>query len=343
VIGVQDLARMGDVQVVLGALRPRQVDEPLEVGADHAVLGRCLRQPLEAPQLALGGLLRLLGQLGGLQALAQLGDLGLLLVALAQFLLDRLQLLAQEVLTLALVELRLDLRLDLRPELDHLEFAGEDLRQAPQALGHVDLLQELLLLLGRDAQGAGDQVRECRGVLDVGDRELQLLGQVGDLLDDLRERVLDVAGKRLQLGGFLDHVGQRLDPGDEVRILGHEVAEPDPVRCLDEDPHGPVGHLEHPRDVAGDSHAMKVVGAGLLELGVARCHQDELALAGEDVVDQAHGALLADREGRQRVRVRDHVAQRQDRERAGQRLAVTDRRVEIAAVYDFNRHSRPPR
>ena len=126
-----------------------------------------------------------LGQLRRLDPLAQLVDLGLLLVALAELLLDRLQLLAQEVLALALVDLRLDLRLDLGAELDHLELAGEDLREAAQPLADVDLLEQLLLLLGRDPQRAGDQVAERRGVVDVGDRELQLLGQVGDLLDDL--------------------------------------------------------------------------------------------------------------------------------------------------------------
>ena len=47
-------------------------------------------------------------------------------VALAELLLDRLQLLAQEVLALALLHLRLDLRLDLRAELEHLELAAED-------------------------------------------------------------------------------------------------------------------------------------------------------------------------------------------------------------------------
>jgi hypothetical protein len=42
----------------------------------------------------------------------------------------------------------LNLGLDLGAELDHLELAGEDLRQAAEPLGDVDLLQELLLLLG---------------------------------------------------------------------------------------------------------------------------------------------------------------------------------------------------
>ena len=171
-------------------------------------------------ELALGGLLRVLGELGRLEPLAQLGDLRLLLVALAQLLLDRLELLAQEVLALPLVDLGLDLGLDLRPELDHLELAGEDLGQPAQAPGDVDLLEQLLLLVGRDPEGAGDQVGERRGVLDVGDRELELLRQVRDLLDDLGERALDVPGQRLELGRLADLVGQRLDrarPGTAPR------------------------------------------------------------------------------------------------------------------------------
>ena len=85
-------------------------------------------------ELALGRLQGLLGKLGLLEPLPQLVDLGLLLVALPQLLLNRLQLLAEEVLALPLVDLRLDLRLDLRPELDHLELPGEDLGRTPQAL-----------------------------------------------------------------------------------------------------------------------------------------------------------------------------------------------------------------
>ena len=145
VIGIEDLAGVGDVEVVVGALGPGQLDEPLEVGADHAVLGGRRRQLLQPRQLALGGLLGVLGQLRRLQPLAQLVDLGLLFVGLPQLVLDRLHLLAQEELALALVDLRLDLGLDPRADLDHLELAGEDLREPAQALADVDLLEQLLL------------------------------------------------------------------------------------------------------------------------------------------------------------------------------------------------------
>ena len=179
---VEDLARVGDVEVVLGLLRPGQVDQPLEVGADHAVLGGGRRQPLEPAELALGRLLRLLGQARLLDPLAQLVDLGLLLVALAELLLDRLELLAQEVLALALVDLGLDLGLDLGAELDHLELAGEDLGEAAEPLvrRRPSSSSSCFSSVG-DPQRAGDQVGERRGVVEVGDRELELLGQVRDL------------------------------------------------------------------------------------------------------------------------------------------------------------------
>jgi hypothetical protein len=51
-------------------------------------------------------------------------------------------------------------------------------------------------------------VRERGRVLEVGHRHLQLLGQVRDLLDDVRERLLDVAHQRGQLGALLDDVGR---------------------------------------------------------------------------------------------------------------------------------------
>ena len=96
---------------------------------------------------------RLLGQLGRLDFLAQFVDFGLLLVPLAELVLDRFQLLAEEELALAFVDLRLDLGLDLGAELDDLELAGEDLGEVAQPLGDVDLLEQLLLLLGARSAG----------------------------------------------------------------------------------------------------------------------------------------------------------------------------------------------
>ena len=102
----------------------------------------------------------------------------------------------------------MDLGLDLGPDRDDLELAGEDLRQAAQPPADVDLLEQLLLLLGRQPQRAGDQVRQDARVLDVRDHDLELLGEVRDLLDDVGERLLDVAHQRGQLRRVVDHVGR---------------------------------------------------------------------------------------------------------------------------------------
>ena len=252
-------------------------------------------------------------------------DFGLLLVFLPELVLDRFQLLAQEELALALVDLRLHLGLDLGPQLDHLELAGEDPGEVAQPLGDVDLLQQLLLLLDADPQGAGDQVAERRRVVDVGDRHLQLLRQVGDLLDDLREGALDVAGQRLQLGAGLDHVGQLGDPRHQVGLLADVGVEPDPLGPLDEDAQRAVGDLDHAGDDADHADLVEVVGAGLLVLGIARGDHDQHPVAAEDVVDELDRALLPDRQRRQRLREGDGVAQRQHRQRLGQRLVGADR------------------
>ena len=134
VVAVEHAPRLLQVEVVVGRLRPRERCDPLEVGPDHAVLGRLRRQLLQPVELALRGLHRVLRQSGGLDLLAQLVRLRGLLVHLAELLLDRLELLAQEVLALALLHLGLDLRLDPRADRDQLELAREQLRQAPQAL-----------------------------------------------------------------------------------------------------------------------------------------------------------------------------------------------------------------
>ena len=72
-------------------------------------------------------------------------ELGRPLVGFAQLLLDRLQLLAQEVLPLGLGDLRLHLRLDLRSDLGDLGLLGQGTEQLLQPRADVERLEQLLL------------------------------------------------------------------------------------------------------------------------------------------------------------------------------------------------------
>ena len=238
------------------------------------------------------------------EPLAQLVDLRLLGVALAELLLDRLQLLAQEVLALALLHLGLHLRLDLRAELEHLELAREDRRDVAQPLLDVDRLEQLLALLGRDrAQRRGDEMRERARVVDVRRRELQLLGQVRREPDDLREQALDVPRQRLDLGRVVALVRQLLEA--RRRGTGRRRSRcTSRIRCspADEDPQRPVGHPDHLVDDARPCRPRRCRPSRALDRGVARGHEREQAVAGDDVVDQRDRALLADRERAHRLR-----------------------------------------
>ena len=199
----------------------------------------------------------------------------------------------------------------------------------------VDLLEQLLLLLGRDPQGAGDQVGERRGLVDVGDGELQLLGQVGDLLDDLAEGALDVAGQRLELGRWLEHVGHRLDPRDQVGLLGDVVEDPDPLAALDQDAQRAVGDLHHPGDGAGDADVVEVVRArarrarGPCEATIASIRLPErtsLTSLIERSCPTASGVSVSG--------IGDRLPQRQDR--AARRAAARARRDCLLDVGDLD-------
>src|SRR5438309_125911 len=86
------MMRPGSAAEVAGAavdLAPRQAGHPLQIGDDHAALGRAGLHAREPLQLALGRAApRLVGEAGLLDAAAQLGRLGVVAILLAQLLLD---------------------------------------------------------------------------------------------------------------------------------------------------------------------------------------------------------------------------------------------------------------
>ena len=164
VVGVEHLAGVHRVELLVGGLRPRHGDQPVQVGPDHAGLGRLLAHPLEPPEL----LVRLLGD--GLGH-AGLGDLRAVLLhdrrgVLAQLALDRLHLLAQEVLALLLVGALADVVADLPAQLQLDEPLALDLHGELEPLGDVERLEDLDLLLEGDVGGVADRVGQRAGLDD---------------------------------------------------------------------------------------------------------------------------------------------------------------------------------
>ena len=125
VVLVEDLGGVLDVHRRAGRNAPGQAGHPFQVGARDAVFGRSREMRARRFELAQGLGLDLLGHAGGFQLLAQILDVARGFVALAELLLDGLQLLAQIELALALRELALHLRLDAAAQLQQLALARE--------------------------------------------------------------------------------------------------------------------------------------------------------------------------------------------------------------------------
>ena len=164
--------------------------------------------------------LHILRHAGGFDLLAQLLDIALALVLLAEFLLDRLHLLAQIVVALRLLHLVLHLGLDLVAQLLDFELLGQMLVERSRRATNVRGLQQLLLLVGgQKRQRGGDEVHQPARIFNVQRDRLQLVRQGRRRGDDLLELRGHVAMQCLQLRPLArGDLGHRLHRGGHERL-----------------------------------------------------------------------------------------------------------------------------
>ena len=261
VVLVEDLLGVVEVEVVIGVDAPRQADQPVDVGADDALLGRRAGDAGEAVDLLERTLLDLVGHRGLLDLLAQLGRLGHGGIVLAELLLDRLHLLAQDVFALGLVHLGLDLGLDAALELEHLDLLGEELAGQAQPIGHVDRLEQLLALLGRHLGAVGGHVGQQPAVDDVacGDRHLRRDRRAA--VDVLLDLTVDRGHQRLDLERLLGRVVDDLDACLEMRLGLEQVEQPDAALALHDGADGPVLETDDLGDLRQRADRVQLVDA----------------------------------------------------------------------------------
>ena len=134
-IGFQN--RLGRCQILmnLGALAPGNADQPVDVVAHHRGLGRHRRHHLQFVQFRLGLGLGFLGHSRLLDALAQFLDFVGRILQIAEFLLNRLDLLVQIILALALFHLLLDPAANAFLDLKDVDLAFHQGQQMFEALG----------------------------------------------------------------------------------------------------------------------------------------------------------------------------------------------------------------
>jgi hypothetical protein len=313
VILVEDLPGLVHVEPVLRRLRPRQLDHPLQVAADHSVLRRRrghLGKPLElADRLIVG----LLGHARGLDALAQPLGLGLRVLRLPELLANGLELLPQHVVALGPADVALDLLADLALHLHGVVLASDLALHLLEPLGHVELLEELLLAVQVEVEIGAHQVRELRGIVHALGEHLQLVGEPGALGNQGPEQLHDVAHQGSRLHGFeIAPFLQPVDAAAQEGRLRHELVDANARHALHEQAVRVVGKLEHLRDAHHRPDAMEIVRfrTVLDRSAHRRAHQQSLAGA-QHVIDQLPGTIRVHQQGREQEGEQDGVLERQ--------------------------------
>ena len=111
-----------------------------------------------------------------------------------------------------------------------------------------------------------------------------------------------------------------LDAGDEVRILRHEVQQPDALESLHHRAHAAVGHAGHLVDRARRADAVHVLGGNhAVGPGLALRREDQQPVAAHDVVDDSNRRRIHHEQRHCRQWEHHAVRQREDRQGIGKR------------------------
>ena len=321
VVAIENLARCLEVEPVLGDAAPRQRREHIEVGARDLVFGRLRRHLAQALQLAVGNFFRFGRELRFVEPSAELFEL-VVALAFAQLLADHLQLLAQHVFALILIEAGLHFFLDLRSDLQHLQLLHHEFTQPLQPVGDVVDREQLGFGGQGEVQVRGDEVGQLPRFRDARQHLVQLGAEVGCDVDHARELRDDGALQRFGARVLEQVFTQRLGVRHQPLLALRHVGQPGALQPLHHDAHRAVAELEHPHDGAERADVVELVREGVHHRAFERLHpahrlhdaEQQALFALDDLVDELNGFGISESQRQDNVGINDELAQGEDRQ-----------------------------
>ena len=269
--------------------------------------------------------LHLLGHARLQDRLAELGDLGLALLAFPKLAADGRQLLAQQHLAVALVERRLGLPADLVRQAQHLDALGEQVGHLVHAGGYVDGLQDLLLLLHLEIHVGGGEVGELRRRGDGLDAGEQIGRHLRQQFQGLHRLALQVEEAGLDLGAVRLGLRNAHDARHQERPAVEELDHVEALLALAGEMVRAVLRGDVAHQIGDAADPVHVGRAWLLDL-LAALHEDaELALLPQRLLRGSHRAGASDRDRQHQAGEQHGAAHGHDDERIGGRRCIAHR------------------
>ena len=294
-------------------LRHGSAEQRVDVVAHDRRFGRHRRHHSQLLQLGHRLGLGLARHLHALDLLLHLLEVGVL-VALAEFLLDRLDLLVQVVLALALLHLALHAAADALLDLQDVDFAFEHAEQVLEALADVAHLEDLLLLLELERQMRGNRVREAAAVVDTRHRRQDLRRDLLVQLDVLVELREQRTPHRLDFMRRTRFAGDRLRVRGEVLAMLLDALDLRALRSLDEHFHRAVRQLEHLQHRRDTADVVEILGRRVVLRGLLLRDEQDVLAGVHRHVERLDRFGASDEQRDHHVREHDDVAKRQQRQ-----------------------------
>ncbi len=335
----------GEIVAVAAVYPPGNAGQPVEVVAADRVLRRMRLDQRELLHLLIDRFLRLGVELELAQTFFELLQFGgLPLLFQAEFLLDRLELLAQEELALLGRDLLLDAPGDLALQARDFELLLEQDQHHVDALAHIEGLEDALQLAAVGRGQVGGEVGQSAGVVHARavEEELDLFRIERVDLHQFLEGGDDRHGVGLELRVHRQFRGKVIaDPGGQHPPAGDHLLDNEALQAVDHDVDAVVVGVQDLENLGGDADGVQVLGA---VLGIEVAHHDQAdgprgTLDGLAYCRHLLWAIGGQRD--QQGRETGARAQRDDRQLVGQNLGGNDQSVRsLRRLVPFHRDFR---
>ncbi len=231
--------------------------------------------------------------------------------ALAQFLLDRLDLFVQVILALAFFHLAPDAPADAFFHLQNIQLRFQQAQQMFETLAHIKNFQHFLFLFQLERQVRGDGIRQPPGIVYASQRGQDFRRNLLVEFDVLVELVDQRTAHRFGLMAETVIQRNRFDIRVKMRLLIQHAQNFGALRPLHQHLDRTVRQFEHLQDVGNAADAIQIVHGRLILGGSFLCHQHDALARLHGRLQRLDGFRAPNKQGNHHMREHHHIAQRQ--------------------------------